>query len=143
MHSGIIRMRLALVSFNPAINFHIPLGRSNVIAILLIYPKNSSLIAVYIKISQLYNCCALLGAIYISMPKACFRYYLYPYGLDYLEVAGENDGKGNDKSSDVDEEDVGDMQQGVLPTTIPLNMAADANAAYIKASPADERWSAD
>ena len=43
------------------------------------------------------------------MPKACFRYYLYPYGLDYLEVAGENDGKGNDKSSDVDEGDVGDM----------------------------------
>ena len=42
-------------------------------------------------------------------------------GLDNLDIAGEDDGHGDDEAKHVDVEDIGDVKHGVNASSIPFN----------------------
>ena len=50
--------------------------------------------------------------------------YCEPYGLDNLDIAGENDGNRKGEAEHVDVEDIGHVHHGVLARPIPFNTTA-------------------
>ena len=52
--------------------------------------------------------------------------YLQSDGLDYLEIGGGDDSKGDDKAKHIDVEDIGNVHPMIVPLPHPLNPTAEA-----------------